>query len=226
MRSFGSELTLAIVLPWGTRAFLLSWAVTDAGCVWGEGKDSGGDSTLWQREFPERGEAESHQPPITPADGRTVASFLTRRSGQHKIVFTLFCPGTAWTHLGIVPPGVLGLISWGRAVTGKVSAVTFSAHCGSWSWGRSDTHHVHPLLPTVDFLCLGTPCASLAVLPGEWPRLSSLKKMNEKRPVLLVPCRWNGVEVAEMKRSKPLHICINGKTVRNCRWIRSNRWEK
>lgn len=42
--SFGSEMTLRVVLPCGARAFLLSWPVEGCrlGCLWGEGR-------LWVR---------------------------------------------------------------------------------------------------------------------------------------------------------------------------------
>lgn len=57
--------------------------------------------------------------------------------------YSAHCCGPAWTHLGTVPPGMGALISQGRAVPGKVSAVTFGPYCGSWPWGHANTHHVH-----------------------------------------------------------------------------------
>ena len=50
-----------------------------AGCLWRMDLTLGETAFFGQGEFPKRNEAESHQPPITPADGRTVFSFLKEK---------------------------------------------------------------------------------------------------------------------------------------------------
>lgn len=131
-----------MVLPWRHGAFLPSWPDPLTQAAFGERQH-----TL-VKESPKRDGWDSL---ATRNPCRWQGGCLVLKKKAWAAPYSAHCCGPAWTHLGTVPPGMGGSHFPGKAVPGKVSAVTFGPYCGSWPWGHANTHHVHHC----GFLCLG-----------------------------------------------------------------------